>query len=100
MSANILVTGGAGAIGSSLVNRLTENPANKVAVLDNLSSGYVANIILRPNFRFIQGSVESEEDLDHVFHEPIHTVFHLAANFANQKSVDFPQQDLHVNCMG
>ncbi len=100
MSANILVTGGAGAIGSSLVNRLSDNPANNVAVLDNLSSGYVANIILRPNVTFIQGSVESEEDLDHVFREPIHTVFHLAANFANQNSVDFPQRDLQINGMG
>ena len=86
----VLVTGGAGAIGSNLVNRLSENRANEVTVLDNLSSGHVENIVTRPNVHFIQGNVESDEDLDRVFLQPLEKVFHLAANFANQNSVDFP----------
>jgi UDP-glucose 4-epimerase len=96
----ILVTGGAGAIGSNLANQLSENQKNRVIILDNLSSGRVENIQMRPNVRFIQGSVESDEDLSQAFSEPIHTIFHLAANFANQNSVDFPQRDLQVNGMG
>jgi UDP-glucose 4-epimerase len=96
----ILVTGGAGAIGSNLANRLSEDSKNRVIILDNLSSGRVENIQMRPNVRFIQGSVESDEDLGLVFSEPIQTIFHLAANFANQNSVDFPQRDLQVNGMG
>lgn len=100
MKKTILITGGAGAIGSNLANRLSEDPATQVIILDNLSSGHVENIHLRPNVRFIQGNVESDEDLNRTFEEKIEVVFHLAANFANQNSVDFPQRDLQVNGMG
>ena len=100
MKKKILVTGGAGAIGSSMVNRLSEDSGNCITVLDNLSSGHVENLIMRPNVRFIQGSVESAEDLRQTFSDSPEVVFHLAANFANQNSVDFPQRDLQVNGMG
>ena len=100
MNKNILVTGGAGAIGSNLVNQLSEIPSRRITVLDNLSSGHVDNIIMRKNVRFIQGSVESDEDLRQAISESTDVVFHLAANFANQNSVDFPQRDLQVNGMG
>ncbi len=100
MKNNILITGGAGAIGSNLANRLSEDPHNRIIILDNLSSGHFENIQMRPNVRFIQGGVESDEDLDQAFTDPIDLVFHLAANFANQNSVDFPQRDLNVNGMG
>ncbi|KAB2878338.1 NAD-dependent epimerase/dehydratase family protein [bacterium] len=100
MKKNILVTGGAGAIGSSMVNQLSEDSGNRITVLDNLSSGHVENIVMRPNVRFIQGSVESAEDLRQAISESTDVVFHLAANFANQNSVDFPQRDLQVNGMG
>ena len=100
MNKNILVTGGAGAIGSNLVNQLSEIPSRRITVLDNLSSGHVDNIIMRKNVRFIHGSVESDEDLRQAISESTDVVFHLAANFANQNSVDFPQRDLQVNGMG
>lgn len=100
MKKRILVTGGAGAIGSNLVNRLAENPDHDITILDNLSSGHADNVKSAPNIQFIQGSVESDEDLDLIFSKPIETIFHLAANFANQNSVDFPQRDLQVNGMG
>ena len=100
MKNKILVTGGAGAIGSNLVNRLSASPANHIVVLDNLSSGHVENIQMRPNVRFIQGSIVSDEDLDLAFSDNIDIIYHLAANFANQNSVDFPQRDLQVNGMG
>lgn len=100
MNKHILVTGGAGAIGSNLVNQLSEISSRRITVLDNLSSGHVDNIIMRKNVRFIQGSVESDEDLRQAISESTDVVFHLAANFANQNSVDFPQRDLQVNGMG
>lgn len=100
MSQRILVTGGAGAIGSTLVSRLALEPDTEVVVLDNLSSGRLENITTRTNVTFIKGSVESDEDLDRAFDESPQIVFHLAANFANQNSVDFPQRDLMVNGVG
>jgi len=100
MRKQILVTGGAGTIGSHLVNRLAENKHVEVTALDNLSSGHVENIHMKENIRFIQGRVESDEDLRRIFDRSYNIVFHLAANFANQNSVDFPERDLEVNGMG
>ncbi len=100
MPKRILITGGAGAIGSNLVNQLSGNTGNRIVILDNLSSGHVENIQTHPNVRFIQGSVESDEDLNLAFSDPVDIIFHLAANFANQNSVDFPQRDLQVNGLG
>ena len=100
MAESILITGGAGAIGSCLANTLSADRNRKITILDNLSSGHLQNVEMRPNVRFIQGSVESDEDLDRVFSQPVDMIYHLAANFANQNSVDFPQRDLQVNGMG
>ncbi|HJP19081.1 MAG: nucleotide sugar epimerase [Gammaproteobacteria bacterium] len=96
---NILVTGGAGAIGSRLVEKLSQSE-NRIIVLDNLSSGFVENVTKSDNVQFVQGDIESEDVLKTVFFNKIDTVFHLAANFANQNSVDFPEKDLMVNGLG
>jgi len=96
-SETILVTGGAGAIGSRLVRELV--PSHQVLVLDDLSSGFIENLRDLP-VRFWRGSVVDEEILREVFAARPTVVFHLAANFANQNSVDYPQKDLLVNGMG
>jgi UDP-glucose 4-epimerase len=93
----VLVTGGAGAIGSQLVKKLCGD--HEVLVLDDLSSGFVENVQDLP-VRFWRGSVVDEEILAEVFEEHPTVVFHLAANFANQHSVDYPQKDLLVNGLG
>lgn len=93
----ILITGGAGAIGSRLVADLCRN--HKVMVLDDLSSGWFDNLRGLP-VGFWRGSVTDEEILREVFAEKPSIVFHLAANFANQNSVDYPQKDLLVNGSG
>lgn len=93
----ILVTGGAGAIGSSLVARLCRE--HRVLVLDDLSSGWLENIRTLP-VSFWRGSVVDDEILREVFAEKPDIVFHLAANFANQNSVDYPLKDLSVNGLG
>jgi UDP-glucose 4-epimerase len=96
-SERILVTGGAGAIGSRLVRKLT--PQHQIMVLDDLSSGFIENLRDLP-IRFWRGSVVDDEILREVFAAKPTVVFHLAANFANQNSVDYPQKDLLVNGMG
>lgn len=95
----ILVTGGAGAIGSSLVKSLSAK-AKKIIVLDDLSSGHEVLIPKQENVTFIHGSIAEDLSLAAAFREKIDIIFHLAANFANQNSVDNPQKDLAVNGLG
>ena len=93
----ILVTGGAGAIGSHLVSSLVE-AGHKVTVLDDLSSGHKE--LVPKSVEFINGSITQDENLNAAFQERPEVVFHLAALFANQQSVDRPQLDLEVNGLG
>lgn len=96
----ILVTGGAGAIGGNLCRKLSELNAKKVVILDDLSSSYEWNIPKAKNIMFVKGSILDDEMLKRVFKEKPEYVFHLAAHFANQNSVDNPEIDLMVNGMG
>jgi len=95
----VLVTGGAGAIGSNLVKRLQQEGA-RIIVLDDLSSGFEDNIAGVPDTRLVKGSITSDDALTEVFSQPINYVFHLAASFANQKSVESPLEDLEANITG
>lgn len=96
----ILVTGGAGAIGGNLTRKLSELRAKKVIILDDLSSSYEWNIPKASNIAFVKGSILDDEMLKRVFKEKPDYVFHLAAHFANQNSVDNPEKDLMVNGLG
>ena len=96
----ILITGGAGAIGSNLSRKLAEIGAAKVIILDDLSASYEWNIRNFPNVLFVKGSITNEIDLKRVFHEKPKYIFHLAAFFANQNSVDYPEKDLLVSQLG
>lgn len=96
----ILITGGAGAIGSNLTKSLADLGANTVIVLDNLSSAEKWNIPSASNIMFVQGDIRDEVKLKRVFFEKPDFVFHLAAFFANQNSVDHPETDLDVNGVG
>ncbi len=96
----VLVTGGAGAIGGNLCRKLSDLNAKKVIVFDDLSSAYEWNIPRAKNIMFIKGSVLDDEMLKRAFKEKPEYVFHLAAHFANQNSVDNPEVDLIVNGMG
>lgn len=96
----ILVTGGAGAIGSNLTRTLAELGAEKVIVFDDLSSAERWSVPSLPNVLFVEGDVLDEVKLKRVFFEEPEYIFHLAAFFANQNSVDHPERDLMVNGMG
>lgn len=96
----VLVTGGAGCIGTNLCRKLAEINAKKVVILDDLSSAYEWNIPNSQNIMLVKGSVLDDGSLEHVFKERPDYVFHLAAHFANQNSVDNPETDLMVNGLG
>lgn len=96
----VLVTGGAGCIGSNLCRKIAELNAKKVIILDDLSAAYEWNIPKARNIIFVKGSILDDEMLRRVFKERPDYVFHLAAHFANQNSVDNPEIDLMVNGMG
>ena len=96
----VLVTGGAGCIGSNLVPTLIDLNVEEVVVLDDLSSSHKWNLPNNSKLEFIHGSVLNEEHLKSAFSAKPQYVFHLAAHFANQSSVDNPETDLLVNGLG
>jgi len=95
----VLITGGAGAIGSNLSRALAELGASVIA-LDDCSSAEPWNVPQVENVRFIPGSILDEEALKHAFRQRPQFVFHLAALFANQNSLDHSERDLMVNGLG
>lgn len=94
---NVLVTGGAGAIGKNLVKSLLQNGA-RVTVIDNLSSGTLDDLDLK-DFTFFEGDICDDAVLDQVFLTDYEYVFHAAAHFANQNSVEHPVNDLFTNAL-
>jgi len=96
----VLVTGGAGAIGGNLVRRLNDLGTTKIIIIDNLSSSYEWNVPRGPKIQFVHGDILDDEKLKFVFKDRPEIVFHLAAHFANQHSIDNPETDLMVNGMG
>ena len=95
-----MVTGGAGCIGSNLSRKLAELNAEKVIILDDLSSSYKWNIPKAKNIEFVKGSIFDDEMLKRVFKAKPGYVFHLAVHFAKKNSVDNPETNLMVNGMG
>ena len=96
----VLVTGGAGAIGSNLVKKLNDLGTRKILILDDLSSSYRWNIPISKKIQFIEGSILDDKKLNLVFKKKPVIIYHLAAHFANQNSVENPEEDLLVNGMG
>jgi UDP-glucose 4-epimerase len=77
----ILVTGGAGFIGSNLIDRLLEKE-NKVVVFDNLSSGkmeFIEQHLENPDFSFVKGDLLNPEAIERVCKDA-DMVYHVAAN--------------------
>jgi UDP-glucose 4-epimerase len=96
----IIITGGAGCVGSNLTKALIKAEAARIIVLDDLSAAEKWNIPVHPSVVFIRGSILDEEVLKRAFSCQPDFVFHLAAHFANQNSVDNPETDQMVNGLG
>lgn len=96
---SVLVTGGNGAVGSNLVRKLLDLKA-KVTILDDYSQSKTSNLSKHKNLQIIKGSIIDQKTLDKIFSKHYHYVFHLAARFANEMSVNDPFEDLRVNIQG
>lgn len=96
----VLVTGAAGCIGSNLCRALLDADAERVLALDNLSAAERWNLADDSRLEFIHGSVTDSASLARACAARPAFVFHLAAFFANQNSVEHPEEDLQVNGLG
>jgi len=94
----ILITGGAGFIGSHIADAFI-NSGHSVVVLDNLSSGKIENI--NPNAEFVIGDICDHDLLDRLFKEhDFDVVNHHAAQMDVRKSVEDPVFDAETNIIG
>jgi UDP-glucose 4-epimerase len=97
-----LVTGGAGFVGSNLVDALVER-GDEVVALDDLSTGRRSNLdaALGGGARLVEGDIRDREGVDSLFAElRPEAVFHLAAQIDVRRSVSDPGFDLGVNVGG
>ncbi len=103
---HILVTGGAGFVGSNLVARLLEDPGNQVTIYDNLARRgvehnlrWLQSLPQRERLHFILGDVRHALNLAAAARQ-VDEIYHLAAQVAVTTSVEDPRGDFEVNAAG
>ena len=97
----ILITGGAGYIGSHLVDRLLDR-GDDVYVIDNLSTGKIQNIehhLGAPNFVFVNDTILNEELVDRLVAR-VDLIYHLAATVGVKHVVEDPLKGVITNVQG
>ena len=100
-NARVLVTGGAGFIGNNLVRKLLSENVSKILIMDNQSSGMSVFLPNDPRIVFVGMDIDKMDKLNFVINQhEFDYVFHLAAHFANQNSVDHPFSDIQTNIVG
>ena len=93
----VLITGGAGFIGSNLADELLRQGA-KVSIIDNLVTGFRENLEeIKGDFEFIEGDINDDEKLNKAL-EDVSLVFHQAALPSVPRSVENPL-DTHQACV-
>jgi UDP-glucose 4-epimerase len=95
----ILVTGGAGFVGSHIVDRLA--PENEVIILDDLSTGKPENLATsKEKIKFIRGDIRDAGLVKDIISGGIDIVFHLAARTSVVGSIEDPLLDMDTNVRG
>lgn len=93
----VLVTGGAGFIGSHVVDRLVHR-GHEVTVFDNLSTGERGYV--NPKASFVHGDVRHSSELSAALEKGVDAVLHIAGQASIRLSFDNPSADLAVNTLG
>ena len=94
----ILLTGGAGFIGSHVADELIAK-GNRIVIIDNLSTGFEQNI--NPESKFIKADITDFKKIEKIFAEELpEIVYHFAAQIDVRKSVSDPLFDAQTNIMG
>lgn len=88
----ILVTGGAGNLGSALVAKLSDNPENRVVIVDNLRTGEIKNVpVFRSNIHFIKADVNKLNEISPIMvANSFDYVFHYAALVGVKRTLAHP----------
>jgi UDP-glucose 4-epimerase len=89
---NVLITGGAGFVGSNLTKRLLSLKTNQITIVDNLLSAEKENLPDVSSINFIEGSIASDQVLDQII-DKFDYIFHLATYHGNQNSIYDPIAD-------
>lgn len=93
---SILITGGAGFIGSTLANYLSKE--NSIIIVDDLSMGKKENLIKSSNIEFVNGSVSNKELMNDILSKSTFDyIFHLAAIASVADSVERPVETHQIN---
>ena len=92
---NILITGGAGFVGSALARHLAEDKENLVVVVDNLLTGDRRRVKANDNLKFIKADVNHFVDISSIFYSyTFDYVFHYAAVVGVKRTLENPIQVL------
>ncbi len=91
MNTTILITGGAGNVGSALANKLSENPNNFIVIVDNLSTGSLSKVPQSDNVKFIKANSNHYNDIVPIFGRyNFNFVFHYAAVVGVKRTLENP----------
>jgi UDP-glucose 4-epimerase len=89
--AKILITGGAGQLGSALALKLSENPDHAIICVDNLSTGNIDKVPNRDNVKFIKADINNYADIVPIFGRfDFDYVFHYAAVVGVERTLEHP----------
>ncbi len=98
---NILITGGAGFMGSHLVDKLSKNRDNKITIFDNFYNGRKENIerhLKNKSIELIEGDIRNDKDIEKI--GKVDIIYHLAAQSNVMSSFFDPDYALSTNIKG